>query len=130
MVIGEPGKPANMSVSWTAAQTSVRGMPGAPERASIVVDNPELTRAARATMEPFAAAKHLELHGRVLPHAANQSPSVQLALRLNAAAAPLLHPAAAQPTDAEIDLVVSGLRDLGRGRSPPTCAISRRRTAS
>jgi hypothetical protein len=112
MVIGEPGKPATMVLNWSAAQTSLRGLPGAPERASIVVDNPEFSRAARATMEPFAAAKHLELHGRVLPHAANENPPVEIALRINDAAAPQLHPVVAQPTNAEIDIIVSGLRDI------------------
>jgi hypothetical protein len=112
MMVGEPGKPATMALNWSSAQTSVRGLPGSPERASIVVENPEFSRSARATMEPFAAAKHLELHGRVLPHAANQNPPVQIALRLTDAAAPQLHPIIAQPTNAEIDITVAGLKDI------------------
>lgn len=110
MLIGEPNKPADLSLSWTAAQTSVRGKPGAPERASIVIDDPEFSRAARATMEPVAAARQLQLHGRVLPAAG--APAVEIALKLRAGAAPALHPLAAQATDADVDVVISGLQDL------------------
>ncbi|MGZ3409782.1 MAG: DUF2125 domain-containing protein [Xanthobacteraceae bacterium] len=126
MLIGEPGKPADMSASWTLAKTSVRGTPGAPERASIVVDNPEISRAARATMEPFAAAKHLEVHGRVLPQAAGDKASIEVVLRLSGGTAPMVHPAMAQPTDAEIGVVVSGLN----GITPKPLAVHLRELAA
>lgn len=112
MLVGEAGKPASMSATWTLAQTSVRGMPGAPERASIVVENPEFSRNARATMEPVAAAKHLEVHGRALPRAANNTASAELAISIASGIAPALHQSVTRPTDANVDIIFSGLRDL------------------
>ena len=112
LILGEPDRPASMTATWTLAQASVRGMPSALERASLVFDNPEFSRAGRATMEPVAAAKHVELHGRVLPRAPDDTASIEIAAKLNSAAAPPLHPALTQPTDATTDIVISGLHDL------------------
>src|SRR5262249_426204 len=50
------------TVDWMLAQASLRGMPGAPERLSIVVDKPSL--AAAPSGGPLAMAEHLEFHGR------------------------------------------------------------------
>ena len=112
MLVGEAGKPASMSANWSLLQTSVRGLPGTPERASIVVENPEFSRAARAAMEPVAGAKHLEIHGRALPRAANDTAAAELYIRLAAASAPAIHQSLVRPTDADIGIVVTGLRDL------------------
>jgi hypothetical protein len=100
-----------MSANWSLAQASLRGRPGAPERLSLVFDNPEIARVARAAMEPVAAAKRLELHSRVVSNTPDNS-AVEIVLRLGAGAAPALHPAATQPTDADISVTISGLRDL------------------
>ena len=112
LLVGESGHPASMSATWTLAQMSVRGTPGAPERASLVIDNPQFARAARAALEPVAAAKRVEWHGRVLARAPNENPSLEIAIKLSAGAAPALHQAMVQPTDADIGVVISGLRDL------------------
>jgi hypothetical protein len=112
LTIGETGRAPTMSANWTLGQMSVRGPPGAPERASFVLDNPEFARTARATMESVAAAKHLELHGRLLDRVPNENATVEIALKLNGGTAPILHQALTQPTDADIDAVISGLRDI------------------
>ena len=121
MMLSEVVAPANasaqptskpmMSANWSLAQASLRGRPGAPERLSLVFDNPEVARMARAAMEPVAAAKRLELHSRVISNEPENS-AVEIALRLAAGAAPALYAAIAQPTDADIGVTISGLRDL------------------
>jgi hypothetical protein len=100
-----------ISANWSLAQASLRGRPGAPERLSLVFDSPEIARVARAAMEPVAAAKRLEVHSRVISNTPDNS-AVEIVLRLGAGAAPALHPAATQPTDADIGITISGLRDL------------------
>ncbi|HVG52058.1 MAG TPA: DUF2125 domain-containing protein [Xanthobacteraceae bacterium] len=106
-----PGFKPLMSANWSLAQASLRGLPNAPERLSLVFDNPQVARMARAAMEPVAAAKRLELHSRVLSNEPENT-AVEIVLRLAAGAAPAFHPAIAQPTDADIGITISGLRDL------------------
>jgi len=121
LTVAELGVPANASVlpptrpmfsaNWKLARASLRGLPGAPERLSIVFDSPELARMARAAMEPVAAADRFELHSRVLSDAPGNG-AVEIALRLAGGAAPTLNTALAQPTDADADVKISGIRDL------------------
>ena len=107
----QPTSKPMMSANWSLAQASLRGRPGAPERLSLVFDNPEVARMARAAMEPVAAAKRLELHSRVISSEPENS-AVEIALRMTSGAAPALYAAIAQPTDADVNVTVSGLRDL------------------
>ena len=107
----QPTSKPMMSANWSLAQASLRGRPGAPERLSLVFDNPEVARMARAAMEPVAAAKRLELHSRVISSEPENS-AVEIALRMTSGAAPALYAAIAQPTDADINVTISGLRDL------------------
>jgi len=44
LTIGEPGKPPNFVANWKLGQSSVRGTPEAPERVSIVFDEPVIER--------------------------------------------------------------------------------------
>jgi hypothetical protein len=109
--LGETGKPPTVIANWTLAQTSVRGTPSAPERISIVLDNASFDRVG-ATQAPVLRARHIELHGRMASGSAQSNPVIDLALRLNGAAAPTLHPAAAQPVDATITAKLRGLKDF------------------
>ena len=105
---------ASWSANWSLAQTSVRGLPSAPERMSIVFDNPIVQRRGGATnaMLDVTKADRFELHGRVADSAANGAPRVELVLRLINASAPTLHPLLADPLTGEIGAVLSGPKDL------------------
>jgi hypothetical protein len=109
--LGESGKPAGVIADWTLARTSVRGTPSAPERISIALDNASFDRIA-ATQETVLRAKHIELHGRMAGGSTQSNPVIDLALQLVQASAPGLHPAAAQPLDADIAAVLRGLKDF------------------
>jgi len=110
--VGEPGKPPTLSANWKLAEASIRGTPQAPERVSIVMDDPTVARFNRGAMEPVAAATHAELHGRIVGGSVADNPVVELVLRLAGASAPELHPLVGQPTDGEIDAVLTGLKDF------------------
>jgi len=112
LTIAEPGKPPSHIANWTLAQASVRGTPRAPERVSIVVDGPTVDRVGEGGNAAVLRAQRIELHGRMAAGSATDNPVIELALRLTSAAAPELHPLAAQPLDADIVAMLRGLADF------------------
>jgi hypothetical protein len=123
LTIAEHGQPVSYVANWTLGQASVRGTPAAPERASIVFEQPTINRvgAPSTDTQPYALrpntttilkAARIELHGRIAEGSAFGNPVIELVLRLGAAAAPELHPLAAQPLDAEITATLRGLADF------------------
>ncbi len=110
--ISEPGRPPNYVVNWSLGQASVRGMPGTPERASLVLDVPTLRDPRLVGNDTVFRAKQVELHGRLAPGSTRDNPTVEAALRVTAGVAPYVHPATNKPTDADIAAVLRGLTDV------------------
>jgi hypothetical protein len=57
-------------------------------------------------------ADHVELHGRRVAGSPADNPAVDLVVRLVAASAPALHPILADPLDADVTAVLSGVGDV------------------
>jgi hypothetical protein len=112
LAFGESGRTPNYTANWRLAQVSVRGTPETPERVSIAVDQPQFARLNRGAMETVATAAKMELHGRIAGGSVAANPVVEVVMRLSKASAPQLHPAAARPTDSEIDALLIGLKDF------------------
>jgi hypothetical protein len=112
LLLSAPGQPAAFTANWSLGRGSVSGTPRAPERVSLVFDNPTLDRHDGAEPARPFAAKHAELHGRIASGTVRDNPVVDIALSLVAALAPGLHPLAAQPFDADIDTRLVGLRNF------------------
>jgi len=112
MTIAEPGQPPSYVANWTLGQSSVRGTPAAPERASIVVDRPTVDRAGGAAPATILKADRIELHGRIAEGSVTGDPVIELALRLASATAPELHAFTRQPIDAEVTTRLYGLADF------------------
>jgi hypothetical protein len=112
LTIGEPEKSPDIIADWKLAQSSVRGTPVAPVRASFVFDGPAVDRMNGGDRQNLLRAKHIEVHGRIAEGSAASKPVIEIALQLNQASAPALHPAAAQPIDANITGVLRGLNDF------------------
>jgi hypothetical protein len=112
LTISDVGQPPRMTATWTLLQTSVRGRPRAPERISIVADNPAWERVTGGASERMGAAKHIEVHARMASGTLRDRPVIDLAMRANALTAPDIYPLISQPTDADIDLTMSGMKDL------------------
>jgi hypothetical protein len=112
LTVGEPGKPPNYIANWKLGQSSVRGTPAAPERVSIVFDEPVIGRSGETGNASLFKAQRAELHGRVKTDPAADHPVIDLALLLMAASMPQLHHAAGTSFDAEIVGVLRGLKDL------------------
>jgi hypothetical protein len=112
LTIGEPGKLPDIVADWKLAQSSVRGTPAAPSRASLVFEQPAVDRMNGGDRQNVLRAKHFEIHGRVVEGSAADKPVIEIALQLDQASAPTLHPAAAQPIDANVTGVLRGLNDF------------------
>jgi hypothetical protein len=110
LTVAEIGHPPNIVANWKLAQSSVRGLPGAPERVSLVFDEPAIDRANPA--EQILQAKHIEIHGRMLEGSANDRPVIEIGLRSEKLSAPVAGSMALVPIDAEIDGVLRGLKDF------------------
>ena len=112
LTIGEPGKLPDIVADWKLAQSSVRGTPAAPSRASLVFEQPAVDRMNGGDRQSVLRAQHFEIHGRMVEGSAADKPVIEIALQLNQASAPTLHPAAAQPIDANVTGVLRGLNDF------------------
>ena len=112
LTIAEPGQSPKMSATWSLLQTSLRGRPRAPERISIVVDDPVLQRSAAGVAERMGAAKHAEIHARMASGTLQDRPVVDLAFNARQLSAAGIYPLVAQPTDADIDVTLRGMKDL------------------
>jgi hypothetical protein len=110
-----PDQPPLLSANWSRARIAIEGQPPDPKRASIAIDAPrlELNGAAGMPTQTLFAAKHGELRAGIVSGSARDRPVIDVVLRLDGAAMPTVHPLVAQPTQAEIHVLLSGLKDLG-----------------
>jgi hypothetical protein len=100
-----------MMVNWSLARSSVVGLPAIPQRASIVFDDPSIDRINGSVQTPLARAKHVELHGRI----ADGSPSdhvIETVLQIAGGSVQEVHPLLAEPFDADVRTMLSGLKDF------------------
>ena len=112
LTVADPGQAPSFIVNWKLAQSSVRGTPAAPERVSLVFDKPAADRVIGGSQQNFLRANHIEIHGRIAEGTAADRPVIETVLRLEQATAPGLHPAAAEPVNADITAVLRGLKDF------------------
>lgn len=110
-VLSERGQPT-MALNWSAARSSITGLPGTPDSADIVFDDVALDRFAGAVQAPSARAKHVELHGRTAAASTVEQPVIETALQITGGSVADVHPLLAAPFDADIRALVSGLKDV------------------
>ena len=91
LTIGQPGKEPEFLTSWKLAQSSVRGTPAAPQRASIVFDDPVVDRVTGTARQNLLRARHIEVHGRIAEGSVTNQPVIEVALQLDQASSPALH---------------------------------------
>jgi hypothetical protein len=102
---GEP----TMTVKWTLAQASLRGLPVSSQRVSIVVDKPGLTSSDSSAL---ASADHLEFHARRAADSTSENPALDYALDFTHFLSPPMGSYAAVSTDAHIVGVLRGIGDF------------------
>jgi hypothetical protein len=107
-----PGNTSSMIAKWSAARSSIVGLPGVPQRVALVFDDPAIDRVNSSTQKPLARAKHIELHGRLLESSPSDHPVIETALSISGGSIQEVHPLLAQPFDADIRATLSGLKDV------------------
>lgn len=112
LTVADPGQAPQFVVNWKLAQSSLRGTPKSPERGSLIVDRPVVDRMNGGNAQHVLQARRIELHGRIAEGSAANNPVIEVVLRLDHASAPLVHPAAEMPVDADVTWVLRGLKDF------------------
>jgi hypothetical protein len=102
----------SMVVNWSKARSSVVGLPAIPQRASIVFDDPAIDRIDGAVQTPLARAKHIELHGRLAEGSALDHPVIETVVQIAGGSVQEVHPLLAQPFDADVRTMLTGLADF------------------
>jgi hypothetical protein len=110
--VSERGGLPSMSVNWSKARSSVVGLPGIPQRASIIFDDPEVDRVDGSMLRPLARARHIELHGRLAESSPPDHPVIETVLKVEAGSVQEMHPLLAQPFDTDLRTLLSGLNDI------------------
>ena len=110
--ISDRGQQPSMVVNWSKARSSVVGLPAVPQRASIVFDDPEVNRFNGSMQAPLARAKHIELHGRLVEGSPADHPVIETVLKIEGGSVQEVHPLLAQPFDADVRTMLSGLKDF------------------
>ena len=102
----------SMSVNWSKARSSVVGLPAVPQRASIVFDDPKIDRIGGSVQTPLAQARHVELHGRFAENSPADHPVIETVFRIEGGSVQEVHPLLAQPFDADVRTLLTGLKDF------------------
>ena len=110
--ISDPNDSSSMIVKWRTARSSIVGLPGVPQRISLVFDDPALDRVKGSLQTPLLRAKHIELHGRIAEGSPSDHPVIETVLRVAGGSLQEVHPLLAQPFDAEVNAKLSGLKDF------------------
>jgi hypothetical protein len=109
--ISDRGQPS-MTVNWRTARSSVVGLPAVPQRASLVFEDPAIDRIDGSVSTPLARAQHIELHGRLAEGSPADHPVIETVLRITGGSIQGLHPLLAEPFDADVRTLLSGLKDF------------------
>jgi hypothetical protein len=109
--LSQRGQPT-MTVNWKTARSSIVGLPGTPERADIVFDDPSIDRTVASGQAPVARAKHIELHGRIAEGSTPDHPAIEAVLELNGGTLQGIHPLLTEPFDVNVHAMVHGLKDF------------------
>lgn len=110
--ISGSSRQGSMLVNWSTARSSVVGLPGIPQRASIVFDDPAIDRINGSVPTPLARARHVELHGRLAEGSPSDSPVIETVLQIAQGSLQELHPLLAAPFDVDVRTTLSGLKDF------------------
>jgi len=106
------GNSSSMLVNWGTARSSIVGLPGVPQRVSLVFDDPAIDRVNSSTQTPLARAKHIELHARLADGSPADHPVIETVLQIAGGSLQEVHPLLAQPFDADVRTKLNGLKDF------------------
>jgi hypothetical protein len=109
LTVSSPGN-ADLTAEWRLLQLSVRGLPFAFDRTSLLLEAPRLQ--AQGAAEPLAQAKNLQAHVRLSPSATRAAPVYEIAASTTDGVIAAVPALAQRPVTAEASGLVRGLHDL------------------
>jgi hypothetical protein len=109
MTVAPLGGEPTMTMKWTLAQASLRGLPVSSQRVSFVFDKPGFATSDGAAL---GSADHMEFHVRRAADATPENPALDFALDFTRFTSPSMGSYIAAPTDAHIVGVLRGLGDF------------------
>ena len=115
VLAAQTGDAPQLRADWSRAQWRVRGLPPDPQSLAITLERPHLDRLTHAGGSDAARlfnANHADLQARVIGGSPRSDPVIETIVHLKGAAAPQLHALTAEATDADLDVVIRGLKDL------------------
>jgi len=110
--ISDNGQQTSMVANWRTARSSVVGLPGIPQRVSLVFDDPAIDRVNGSQQTPLARAKHIELHARLAEGTTSDHPVIETVLQIKGGSVQDVHPLLAEPFDADVRTLLTGLKDF------------------
>ncbi len=112
MSVGRPNSLPEFAANWKEATVTMLGLPTAPERIILALDDANVARVAGGGNEVVFQAKSAELVGRMVEGSAFANPVIEFTLKMNSASLPRVHPAAAVPFDSDATAVLRGLKNF------------------
>src|SRR5262249_17971351 len=99
----------------------VDGLTAAPRRASMVLDDPTISRLDGSMQVPLARARQVELHGRLAEGSSSDHPIIETVLQIAQGSIQGLHPLLSEPFEADVRAKVTGLTDFALKPWPQRC---------
>jgi hypothetical protein len=112
LTVSAPGEPPKLVANWTLAQISVSGLPPYPDALSIAVAQPHLDDGLGAGARTLFAADDASFQARIVSGSAADQPVIDTVLHFTSATAPTVHPLLGQALQGDIEIVLSGFKDL------------------
>ena len=110
--ISDRGEAASMTVNWRTARASVVGLPAIPQRASIVFDDPEIDRVNSSVQTPLGARQACRAARPSRGGLRDRSSRDRDRAAIEGGSVQEVHPLLAQPFDAEVRTMLTGLKDV------------------
>jgi hypothetical protein len=112
LTIAPPGQPPSLVATWSLAQMTVSGLPPDPDALSVTLERPQLNHGDGVGAATLFAADDADFQARIINGTADNHPVIDADLHFASATAPTLHPLLATPMQGDIDVVLSGFKDL------------------
>jgi hypothetical protein len=112
LTVAAPGQPPSFVANWSRAELTVQGLPPVPDAVSATLDGPRLDHMDSGNATAVFTADHAEFHGRIIGGAAADNPVIDVAMSFAGLTTPTLHPLLADPAKGDIDVVLTGFKDL------------------
>jgi hypothetical protein len=112
LTVATPGQPPSFVANWSRAELTVQGLPPVPDAMSLTLDGPHLDRMDSGNATAVFTADHAEFRGRIIAGSAADNPVIEAVMRFARATIPTVHPLLADPAKGEVEIVLTGFKDL------------------